>query len=333
MINLHPKKQLGASTLMISALLLVTAGLIITFAGGYSALQQKTVKNEYNNNQAYEAAETGLEYALSFLQSNSGTVLASPSGGFVNYTIATTTLPNNATYSVVITNPTASDYSVLTMTSTGISADGSSTHIVSQQASNAGGAVSLQYAMTGQSNIISSGGITITGTNGLDAGGLFISSGQNNISSTNQNDAALASQTGAALFQSIFGMTPAAMKAKSTVYSSSGSVPWGSLSGVVWVDASVVSAGTITAGSAASPVILIVNGSFISSGTATINGILYVMGATTTSGNFNLNGGIVSQGQITMSGSTFAYSAPILQRVLTGSGGNYTKVPGSWRDF
>lgn len=333
MINLYLnysiyRKQRGAATLLITFVLFTAAVLIIIFATNYSMLQQKTSTNQYSNNQAFEAAEAGLDYAVANLQVNSSTVLANPSGGFINFTVPTVTLGNNSTYSVAYTNPTANSYSLLTITATGKSVDGTSTKALVQQVN--AGASSLQYTITTQQNVVTSGVVNINGPNGTDVGGTITSSGQFNSNNNKTNDSTLANMSSATLFSNIFGMSQSAMQAQSTVYNNPSTIPYNSLSGDVWINGAVTLSGNYTIGTTANPVLLIVNGNLTVSGNITINGLLYVLGSTTASGTFNLNGGIVSQGAITLSGTSVSFNSSILQK-LTGS--TYARVPGSWKDF
>jgi len=331
------KSQAGAAILIITVILLVAAISLFIFASAYVRMEQKTAANQYINDQAYQAAEAGLEFGIQYLTQNTSAITATANGaGFINYgsgdsNLTNVTLGNNSKFSVVYTNPTANNYSVMQVTSTGVSADGTSTRVVSQQLSSTGGS-SLTYTVTTQGSVITSGSGTVTGSNGVDAGGIILTSGSWTISSQKQNDASLSSESAATLFNNIFGISKAAMQAKSTVYANSTGVPWSSLSGDVWINSGIVGAGSMTIGTAANPVLLLVNGSFNYAGNVTINGILYVMGSTTTSGTFAINGAVVSEGGLTMSGTGISFNQTIVKN-LTGGGGNYAKIPGSWKDF
>jgi Tfp pilus assembly protein PilX len=330
------RRQAGAAILIITVILLVAAVALFIFAATYIRLVTKTAANGYINNQAFEAAEAGLEFGLVYLTQNSSAIQATASGGYVNYgpsdsNITNVTLANNSKFSVVYKNPTANNYSLMLITATGVSADGTTTRVLSQQSEGAGGS-SLSYTVTTQGDLITSGSGSVSGTNGIDAGGSIIQSGSWTVSSEKQNDSTLSSESSAALFNNIFGTTQTAMQAKSTQYATQTGVPWSSLSGNVWINSGVVYSGTMTIGTTSNPVALFVNGNFIYSGNLTVNGILYVMGTTTTSGNITVNGAIVSQGAITMSGTGVAFNQTIVNK-LTGGSDNYAKIPGSWRDF
>lgn len=329
--------QAGAAILILTVILVVGAVMLFVMAANYIIMQQKTAANQYMNDQAFEAAEAGLEFGIQYLNQNASTVVGSASsGGAINYgpgigSLTNVTFGNNSQFSVVITNPTANVFSVLTITSTGTNADGTSTRVVRQQVYSASG-TSLQYAVTTQGNVITSGTGTVSGTNGIDAGGLIIQSGTWTVSSQKQNDSGLASESVDTLFSSIFNMNKSTFQGKSTVYPSTTGVPWSTLSGDVWINTSVIQSGNMTIGSTTNPVVLVVNGSFIASGNITINGLLIVLGALTTSGGFVDNGAVVTTGGITMSGSGITFNQTVVNN-LTGGSSGYEKIPGSWRDF
>src|SRR4029079_10431129 len=74
---------------------------------------------------------------IAFIQTNRSTIIASPSGGFITYgssnsSLTNVTLGNGSKFSVVYTNPTANDYTLILITSTGTSADNTSTSTVRQ---------------------------------------------------------------------------------------------------------------------------------------------------------------------------------------------------------
>ena len=319
--------------LLVTFVLFVAAMLIMIYAANYSVLQQKAASNQYSNNQAFEAADGGLEFGVAYLNTNSSTITANPTNGYIDYgpadsNVTNVSLGNGSHFSVVYTNPTQNNYQLIQLTSTGVSTDGTSTRIVRQQIYS--GTSSLKYAITTQQNLTASGNVTITGQNGVDVGGTVTESGNVTVSQTTQNDTTLANMNPSTLFSTIFGVSESQMQSQSTYYANGNSVNYNSLSGTVWINSGISISGNSTIGSQSSPVLLIINGSFTGSGTVTMYGVLYVMGATTISGHFTLNGGLVSQGSITMSGTSSAYNAQIVSQFTTTG---FAKVPGSWRDF
>jgi Tfp pilus assembly protein PilX len=330
------KKQLGAAALILTTILMVAAVLIMIYAANFSMLQQKSSTNQKSNNQAFEAAQAGLQFGLVYLTKNASAIIATKSGGFINYgpsdtNLTNVTLANGSKFSVVYTNPTANNYDLIQITSTGTASDGTGTHTVQELAQSVSGA-SLPGTITTQSNVVASGNVSVTGNYAVDAGGSISTSGHVNFSSTNPNDTNLTNMSADDLFTAITGVSKTTMQAQSTYYPNSSGVNYSNLSGNVWINSSVSLAGNTTVGSAANPVLLVVNGNFSGSGTVAFYGLLYVTGTTSLSGTFDLHGGLISEGQITMSGTAATYDSGILKKVLTGTG-TYAKVPGSWKDF
>lgn len=326
-------KQNGAATLIMAIFLMTISSLIVIYAANFGVMTTKSVSNDLKQAQAKNAAQAGLEYGIVYLNANHGTVTANPVSGFINYgaanaSLTNVALSNGATYSVVFTNPTANNYNLLVITSTGTSDDGSSSKVISQRVY--AGVSSLNDAITSQGNITTSGNVTITGSGGVRAGGNVVQSGNVSIPSIVKNDTVLKNMTSAALFSSIFGVSQAQMQAQSTYFANTSGLNYSTLTGKNWINSSVIISGNVTIGSPTNPVLLVINGSFIASGTIKIYGLVYVTGATTMSGNASFNGGIVSQGAVTLSGSVGAYNASMIANFTSKT---YAKIPGSWRDF
>jgi len=345
MTNLFRKrhqKQTGAAVLIITVILLVAALLGMFYASSHSVLQQRTSSNQYANSQAFQASQAGLEYGLVYLTANSATIKASHVSGYINYgpadnNITNISLANSSKYSIVYTNPIQNDYTLLTITSTGTNVDGTSTRVLQEQVSETSSSTLATVNTIGSVTVSGHGG-NITGTDDVNAGGAVDPSVISGTGTITANDATLASMTGDQLFMSIFGVSKATMQAQSTVYANAGAVPWGpALTGDVWVNGNVSIAGSTTAGTVASPVTLIINGNYSSSGNSTINGIVYVTGSVTFgSGNGTVNGVLVSEGSINFAGNGGINYNTSIVNTLTSSGtilGQYTLIPGSWKDF
>ncbi|MDR3477841.1 MAG: PilX N-terminal domain-containing pilus assembly protein [Gammaproteobacteria bacterium] len=362
-------KEKGAATLLIAAILMVSATLIVLYAGQHSMLQQKSVSSQNNHNQSFEAAEAGLEFAIAYLNQNATTILASPSGGFISYgasnsALTNVSLSNNSKFSVVYTNPIANNYALILITVTGKSVDSSSTKIVQQQVAQqpniimstvsslgnisfVGGATLLNNTVTG-SNISTGGTVTINnGAQTFTASG--VSSYQGHFGSdVQQNVAAYQGLSESAYFQALFGVSETAEKSavqSSGLYYSNLAADYSQkLSGVtgknIWIDQSNGSTVTIgqgvTIGSSANPVTLIVMGDLSIANGAIIYGFVYASGP---SNGFSLAGGAKIYGGIA-SGSTMNISNGFqmvynkFPRIVGASGaGAYARVPGTWRDF
>ena len=102
----------------------------------------------------------------------------------------------------------------------------------------------------------------------------------------------------------------------------------------IWVQGhlAVDTAGDI--GSAAAPVLLVVEGDLTFPTPASIYGLVYVRTAAwATSGAGQVQGAVVAEGSIVGAGTTtFVHDVDLLAR-LRGSAGSFVRVPGSWKDY
>ena len=332
--NMNKRQQNGMATLVITVIILAGALLIIGYAANYTLLQQKTATNQYANNQAFDAAEAGIDYGTVYLSQNNATIKATASGGIINYgasdsNLTNVALSNNRRFSVVYTNPTANNYQLMLVSATGTSADGTATQTMSQLVRSQDS--TLQYTLTTRGGANANGNAEITGNLGINAGGAVTISGSSSVSNYQQNVGALSSISTDAFFSSIFSQSKASMQAQSTVYSNSSGVPWSSLSGTVWIDSNVNLNSNAVIGSMTEPVLLIVNGNFDVNGTVTFYGLLYIAGTYSSSGNFTLNGGVAAEGNINVTGSSIGGNTDLVNQVLGAN--TYSRVGGGWKDF
>lgn len=365
MINLHRKeKTRGAATLLITVILLTAAVLIMLFASHFSALEQKTASNQYTNDQAYEAAEAGLEFAIPYLNQNGATIIASPVNGFIIYgpansAITNVALANGSKYSIVYTNPTANNFDLIQITSTGVSADGTATRVVKQQVQKrplANGApinpLSLIGAASlgGNSKVINlNSNVTIRSGSTVTIRGSATTTAQSGGSSAGsvgpdvqQNLGAYQGITPDQFFMTFFGSTASTIENSvqifypSTSTTNYGTALDGLLNTSVWIDQPVSMHANPTIGSQTQPVLLIINGDFTVSGSPTINGLVYVTGnASFGTGTPQINGALITTGTTNFLGNVQLTFDPIIMTNLKLNTGTapYVKVPGSWRDF
>lgn len=369
MINLRLKSSnRGAAVLFITLILLIASTLIIIFAANQGKLLQNITANQTRNSQAYAAAEAGLEYGINYLQTHAATILANPVSGYIpaySDSNTTQTLANNSTFTITYSNPIANNYTIILISSTGTSPDGSSTRTVSQQVASSSivtnpGQISLSskgtVSMSGSSSIVnptynqtiqsastvsmSGNSSTTTGSGGSSPGhiGADITQNSTTLQNTSQND----------FFADYFGTTNTASIQASAAhyYSNSSSTNYSStLNGMtgslIWIDQTGGTAsinGNITIGSAINPVILVVNGGLSLSGNMTIYGFIFVLGTTgitTLTGNIAIHGALVTTDNLNISGNiTLTYDTSVLNNLKNQSGTSlYAKIPGSWRDF
>lgn len=358
----------GAATLVLSVVLMTLSTLIIIFAAEYGKLESKSISNLHRSQQAFEAAEAGLDYGINYFKTNSETILASPSGGYIQpYTSTNTTnviLSNGSQFSITYTNPVANNYELILVSSAGSSDDSTATRTVSQLIQFGSlllnppsatvtslGSVSMSGTSTvnnpsGTTTIQSGSTVTLSGSaSTLNSGGTISTAG-NIQSDITQNSPTLASQTSTDFFTSNFGLTTTQMKSKAAYYySNSVDTSYSStLNGMtgtsIWIDQPAGTAslgGSTTIGSSTNPVLLIINGNAGFSGAVTIYGYVFVLGNLTTSatGNLNIFGALSTTSVLSMSGATtITYSQTVLDNLQNNSNMRYyAKIPGSWKDF
>ncbi len=359
------KKQRGAATLIIATILLMTATLVVLFSASFTVLRTKVAGNQLRNQQAFMAAEAGLEFGINYLQQNSATILASPVSGHIqNYTSASTTnvsLANSSKFSIVYTNPVASNYTLIQIASTGTSADGSGTRTLVQLVQTGS---SLNYlssnslvvngsmSLSGNSNItntatnntievastvsISGNGQTTTSTGGSSSGHIG--------SDIQQNASALNGMSSNTFMQTYLGSLTSSSFAH--YYSNTGTTSYNSLNGLsgttIWIDqtgGNATISGNTTIGTAANPVLLVVNGPLVISGNVTIYGFVLSAGSSSATsdltGNVTITGGMAIGSSFSSSGNTNVnYNTSVLNSVKNLPGlSSFAKVPGSWKDF
>ncbi len=352
------RKQQGATTLIIAIVLISVITLMLLYQASFSTMQQRTANNLYSEHQAEQAAEAGLEYAFAYLKTNSVVVTANPAAGLVNYSIGPTTLANGARYSVTIINPTALDYSLLNVISTGTSADGLASRTVRQQAYMTTNSISTSVLVRGAISLVGGSVLTNTITNmNIQAGGaLVINNGAQTVTSSGvsttqgniksdvlQNQSSIASLSDAAFFQQVLGTTQSAAQTQAT---SSGTYYNNSVSGgdysqtlknktgsVIYINQSNVTLGQgVTIGSAANPVTIITTGAITIANGVTIYGMVYSAGSMNLAGGATITGGIAAGGSMSIS-NNFRLTFKQVPKLPGGGSGSYAKVAGTWRDF
>jgi hypothetical protein len=362
--------QKGAATLVITVIMITTITLIILFAASYNRLQEQVTSNSYQNNQAFEAAEAGLEFGIVYLSQNGAAILANPISGYIQPYNSTSTqnvvLADGSQYSIVYTNPVASNYGLILITSTGTSSDGTSTRVVSQQA-GLGSLLSVAPPIP----LISKGSISMSGNtiinnpyanSTIDSGSTvslssgaktLITNGATGSSSGNinsdiqQSNTTISAMSNTNFFQSYFGSSEATVNAViAHTYTNSATTNYSAtLNGMqgtsIWITQTGNSQATLTGsptiGTVSNPVLLIVNGSLVISNNAVINGFVYIIGGLTTSisGNAIINGGLVATDTLSLAGNTTinfntAVISALQQQLQTSY---FAKVPGTWKDF
>lgn len=358
----------GAATLLFAVVLIVLSTLIIIFAANFGRTQDQIVANQHRNNQAFQAAEAGMEFAINYLQKNLSTIIAFPANGFINYSDSSTTniaLPNGSKFSAVYTNPTANNYDLILITSTGVSDDGSSSHVVIQlvqkgiflptpgtRTLTSKGTVFLDTG-TIIKNIITNQNVQAGSTVTFNGTAISVTSTGTTSSSSGigpdvqQNSGAISSESQADFFTTYFDSNTDILKGEvDHYYTNSSNTDYSAtlnnfVGTSIWIDQATGTTATIngatTIGSSTNPVILVVNGNLSLTGGVTIYGFVFVTGTTTMTipnGKNNITGGFVSAGNVNLTGTTITYDATVLSNLQTNPAMRYfAKVPGSWKDF
>lgn len=362
------KRHKGAATLVLTTVLMTLATLLIIFAANYGKLQSKSIANINRNQQAFEAAEAGLEFGINYLNTNNSTILASPSGGYIqpfsNSSVTNVALANGSQFSITYINPVANDYELIRITSVGTSDDATSTHTVSQLVKFGSMLLNAPTVPLISKSEISLGGnsqiINTYNSSTVQAGGTVDMSGSSSTilssgtsstagniqSDVQQNISSLSSMSDNDFFNSFFGLSPNGIKSGVThYYENSSNANYGSdLSGKegtsIWIEQTGGTAtlnGNVTIGSTSNPVLLIVNGDIRFTGNVTIYGYIYVLGTSSTdlSGNVMVIGGMATTNELNATGSIQVVFSPTVLDNLQNNGTMryYAKVPGSWKDF
>lgn len=360
-------KTQGGFAVLLNAVIIML-GIAITAIVGVQSMRfgQIEQNNDYHQRLAFQAAEAGLDYAKVHLDNNATAIKATVNGsGFVTgYSNASTTnvaFTNGTTYSVTYSNPVASDFTLMQITSTGTADGGSATRTITQQFKlmpyvasappagivskgnvTLGGNVSIANTVTGKT-IWSGGNVSLSGSAGTVGAGGVTSSRSGLNSDVIDNDAGLSSLTNDAFFSGFFGASKATTQANANVtYTNNADTNYSALlNGVtgktIWINQTGGEArlsGNATIGSPTAPVVLIVNGPFKANGTTTIYGMVYVIGTWDNSGGGNLtvDGSIVIEGSMSATGTPdVTYLTNTVSSLNTL--GVYVKVPGSWKDF
>lgn len=361
--------QYGAVTLFTTVILLLVSSIILVFAANYAIMQGKATANASRNQEAFQAAEAGMEFGINYFKQNATAITGTPVGGYIpaysNASVTNVSLANNSRFSIVYSNPTANNYSLIKISSTGTSADSSATKTISQNIQR--GSLLLN---PGTKALATKGSVTMSGNSEVNnpanpitiaAAGAVSMSGNGNTSSSTassspghinadiqQNNSTLANTSQANFINSFFGTSSFSTiqskvehtytNSSSTNYSSTLNGMTGTSIVINQTDGTASINGNTTIGTPTSPVLLIVNGGLSLSGNLTFYGFIFIIGTsgiTSTTGNVTINGAIASVDDLTMSGnSELNFNQSVLTNVQNlSSTSYYAKVPGSWKDF
>lgn len=368
-MNSFRHKQQGVALLFTSLALLLVTSSVTLYSANTIINEDKLLTKNYQSLQAFEAAEAGIEFGTAYLNQNKAAIMVNRGNNKIDgYTFSSgtlPTLPNGASFTVQYTSPAANDYTLVKITATGISNDGTATRQISVLAKQQnllvststwplavkGSAVlagSIEVSNNTYNRTIRSGGSTVllgsASTQGTTSSSNSIST-QSDISS---NDAAFSGSSNSSFFARYFGTTSDVIKSQANiVYSNNTSTDYSNLlnnqtNKIIWIEQSGGTAkidGNIAVGTTAQPVILIVsltNGASLRiNGSADVYGLLYVKGNWDNHGGGSslLSGNVIVEGSYLQGTGTpnIEYNPAAIQNLNNFS--YFTKIPGSWNDI
>ena len=302
------QRQAGAATLVVAVIMLMVLSVLVFHSHAAGWLEQRATANQTRAKQAHAAAEAGLEVALSVLNADTGapgrtTQLAPAPTAAGRFTITNATLTGSPggelTYSVTL----------------------------SMLASDTAPVARLQLTSSG-------------GSDCSNIADLSTCSGRAEVSQVVELTSILRNPptvaiTNPATFESLFGASQTAMKALTTPVTGRASLGT-STSGLVWHEGNLTLSGGL--GSAASPVLLVVEGNLTLPAGVAIQGFVYVTGDVNCTGcsSPSIRGAIAVAGAHNLSASNVEFPADTangpLARVRT-TAPRFAKVMGTWRDW
>ena len=327
MIVMRPKQR-GYAVLAMTLVVLLSVTLLAIFLTKYIVSDHHGVQNTYRAQQAHQAAQAGLEYAIKYAETNKDTI----SDGQA----LTGTLTNSATYSAVI-NFIGGTNETLHIVSTGTSADSVATKVIGRWIKwyESAGSVAMQVPLLVKGTVTMSGNTEITNlenNNTIDTGAgavsfsgnaeTVISSGTGSDSSgigadINLNNTTLSGYSDAQFEQSILGVTITSLfnslsGAATITYTNTGNTNYNSeLDNVtgqtIYLNQNGGTAeinGNTDIGTPGSPVTIVVNGSISIQGNAVIYGDIVVTGNASLQGNTDIAGDVVVAGDMSLQGNT-----------------------------
>ncbi len=354
--------ETGAVTLFLALILIMLSTIFILFAANVSLMSTKSITNILRGQKAFQAAQAGMEFGIAYLAQNRATIIANPVSGYISYGSTDSNLTNipqgdSSKYSVVYTNPIASNYTTILITSTGVNDDGTATRVIKQTVSMLSNNVNASVTAGGNVSLVGGSVLTNTITNlNIQTGGtLTINNGASTVTSSGtsttqgniradvqQNLSSLKGLTEPNFFQTVVGTAKSTVQAQAqatgTYYNNA--VSGGDYSQtlknksgvVIYISQANVSLGQgVTIGTSANPVTIIVDGNLTIANGVTLYGYVYSSNSLNLAGGATLTGGMVSYGAMNISNG-FRMNFQSISKVA-GTAGAFAKVPGSWRDF
>ncbi|KAF0190781.1 MAG: hypothetical protein FD165_2450 [Gammaproteobacteria bacterium] len=361
-------RQRGSATLVVSVALLLAITVMVFFTARTSLLEQRIASNDYRGQQAFEAAEAGLEYAIGRMNATSPVLLNSAAtfadAGFdcnpsttpiTADCLIATPLVGGATFKVSLTKLDANFIDVR-ITSKGYSDDQSAMREITMQVSR----VPLvgnppPYPLVTRKKVELNGAANVTHppSGPTDK---CIWSGETALAppsgcQTNQNDANLKNATEDGFFTNFFLLSKTRVKSRSQVidwtsnggtnYSTKLDEAYAASARIIWINGEdndvVIDNSHGDLGTAGDPVILIIEKftALTIRDNVTVNGLVYIAGDWDNGiQTATINGIALVEGDVKLDGFLINYdtdAAGVINRLP--NVGDYARIPGSWRDF
>lgn len=361
-IELHK----GAVSLIIVIVLLAAAAIIILFAAQRTAVEHKINNNEYRSQQAFQAAEAGLEHGMEHLRANRDTMV-DENGTVINPTpteIQNQILANGSSYSVTYSNSFANIIKILSI---GTSDDQQAIWTIEQLVSVVSTIFNLpSVPLLVKGNVELGGGGNIDnplGVNTIIAGGSVDISGSAVTATSDadiysnatvldtdvsQNDPIWGKLSNDEFFKEFFSVPESTLKNLADYHLIGGGNYTSILNGVqgaiIWIEPKEgdtglnisINAGTVI-GSKEHPVIMVLNGDVRINGHADIYGLVFVIGGNNTevdlNGTANIHGAFVSTSNVTTRGTLNITYDDIALNNLRKTMSEPGKIAGSWIDY
>lgn len=329
-------RQRGVATLIIILILLFAITGITLYAAQSGIMEQKVAANDYRAKQLQEAADAGLDYAVSWLTSYQP-IWTTYSASLERDSTSIATTIGNFSVGVILERPTADPKKVTiyaTATETGNSklAASSQTAIV-QKKTLAGDPLSPMMVngcvsgVTGTPKVHSNTGGAEIVTSQDNSAGTCVDSGHLSDPGPPATAPAVGDNgfTGSA-WDNVFGMSQAEMEAlaalDSDIYWIDDTTPWSPPSNPL--------------GSVGSPVIVIMTGCAKFNGTSTVYGIVYYSTPCPAPGwgNVDIYGSVIFEGDVTSltANGTVTYDPSYVAGLNKKNKGVQNRAPGSWID-
>ncbi|MEI8267732.1 MAG: PilX N-terminal domain-containing pilus assembly protein [Betaproteobacteria bacterium] len=303
--------QAGVATLAVAVIMLLVVSVLVFHSYAASWLEQRATANQTRAKQAHAAAEAGLDVALSVLNADTG-------------------VPNRTTHLTAdVTQP--GRFTIANANLTGSPGDGL--------------AYSVNLApVAGDPPTVAR--LRLTSNGGSDCGNVTnvtTCNGQATVQQVIEIEPLFPYQVvspppavrAATPFNTVFDVPQATMNALTTPVND-GTGFSAATSGLVWHQGNLTLGGNV--GTAASPVLLIVQGNLVIPAGVVVNGFVFVIGDVTCvgCGSPSINGAIAATGANNLTAAQVQLPADAANGALARLGTTavrFTKVIGTWRDW